>query len=471
MGTMSIGKLLATMAVPMMISMLVQALYNIVDSIFVAQISENALNAVSLAFPLQHLMIAVGGGTAVGMNAILSRSLGEKNQDAVDRSANTGIFVFLCSAVVFTVVGLTLSRPFFAVQTDISEIVDSGTAYTSICLGASIGIFCQFCFERLLQSTGRTSLAMVTQLVGAITNIILDPIMIFKSGAVLFDGAFTMPFGLGLGVAGAALATVTGQILAALLALIINLKKNPEINIRVRLIKPDRPMIAEIYRVGFPSIIMQSIGSVMTFSLNQILIDLHTVATAVFGAYFKLQSFIFMPIFGLNNAMVPIVAYNYGARRIDRIKKTIIVSILAAEALMFLGLLLFELFPDVLLSFFNPSADMLKYGISALRTIALHFLLAGVSIISLSVCQAIGNPIYALIVSVCRQLVVLVPVAWLLSLTKDVTKVWFAFPIAEFVAVVLSLFFLLKTLRAVARRIKESEAAEAELAPDTAKGE
>ncbi len=447
MGTAPVATLLASMAIPMMISMLVQAFYNIVDSIFVAQISENALNAVSLAFPLQSLMIAVGGGTAVGMNAILSRSLGEGNKDKVDRSANTGIFLFIMSAVVFAVLGVTLARPFMSVQTSIAEIVDGGSAYVAIVLGLSIGLFSQFCFERLLQSTGRTTHAMITQLIGAVINIILDPIFIFEKGQVIFE-VFEMPIGLGLGVAGAAWATVIGQIVAAAVGVVMNLAANPEISIKLRLIRPEREMVGEIYRVGVPSIIMQSIGSVMTFCLNQILIGLSTVATAVFGAYFKLQSFIFMPVFGLNNAMVPMVAYNYGARKPDRMKATIKSAIIGAEIVMVAGLLAFELVPELLLAPFNPSEEMLEYGVAALRTIAPNFVPAGVAIIALSVCQAIGNPLYAMIVSVCRQLVVLIPVAWLLSLTGQVVFVWLAFPIAELVGLTLSIIFLKRTLRA-----------------------
>ena len=312
MGVVSVGRLLTSMAVPMMISMLVQAFYNIVDSIFVARISENALNAVSLAFPLQNLMIAFGAGTAVGMNALLSRALGAKKQDEVDRSANVAIFLSLCNSIVFALIGIFLSKPFFLVQTDIAEIVNYGADYTSICLGFSFGIFFQFCFERLLQSTGKTGLAMCTQLIGAIINIILDPILIF--------GLLGFP---ALGVKGAAIATVTGQIIAAIVAVIINIKCNKEVHISLKQIRWHTATAKEIYKVGLPSIVMQSIGSIMTFGLNKILIGFTETATAVFGAYFKLQSFIFMPIFGLNNGVIPIVAFNYGAQNRKRIMETI----------------------------------------------------------------------------------------------------------------------------------------------------
>ncbi len=443
MGTQPIGPLLASMAIPMMISMLVQAFYNVVDSIFVSRLSENALNAVSLAFPLQNLMIAVGGGTTMGINTLLSRSLGAKRQESADHAANTGIFLSLCSALLFALIGIFCSRPFFLAQTDVAEIVNYGTAYGQICLGCSFGIFCQFCFERLLQSTGRTKFAMYTQMMGAVINIILDPILIF--------GLFGFPR---MEVAGAAAATVIGQITAAVAGLVINLKFNKDIHIRLRDIRWHTRTATEIYRVGIPSIIMQSIGSVMTFGLNKILISFTTTATAVFGAYFKLQSFIFMPTFGLNNGMVPIIAYNYGAKKMDRVKKTVKLTILTAICILLLGFAAFELIPGVLLSFFNASGDMLAIGIPALRIIGTHYLLAGFCIIAGSVCQAIGNPVYSLIVSVCRQLVVLLPAAWLLAQTGNLNMVWLAFPIAELVSLILSAIFLKRTMRAAEKAVK-----------------
>ena len=442
MGVMPIGPLLAGMAVPMMISMLVQALYNIVDSIFVARISQDALNAVSLAFPLQNLMIAVGGGTGVGMNALLSRSLGEKDQDQADRAANTGIFVFLLSAVIFGVCGFLLARPFFLAQTDIAPIVDYGTDYARICLGLSIGIFSQFCFERLLQSTGRTVYSMITQLIGAVINIIMDPILIF--------GLFGFPR---MEVAGAAAATVLGQLVAACIGLAINLRHNPEIHIRLKDIRPDRAIVREIYRVGLPSIVMQSIGSIMTFGMNKILIGFTDTATAVFGAYFKLQSFIFMPVFGLNNGMVPIISYNYGAARLDRVRRTFQLTAATATVIMCVGCAAFNLIPETLLGFFSPSEEMLSIGTVALRVISYSFLLAGFDIIAGSVCQAIGNPVYTLICSVCRQLVALLPAAWLLAQTGVLDLVWFCFPISEVVSLILSVIFLRRTMRRVEAQI------------------
>ena len=447
MGTMPIGKLLANMAIPMMVSMLVQAFYNVVDSVYVSQLNENALSAISLAFPLQNLMIAFGSGTAVGTNALLSRALGAKRHDLVDRAANTSIFLMFCNFAVFCVLGLTLSRSFFLAQTDVSQIVEYGTSYTSICLGASIGIFAQFCFERLLQSTGRTKLAMYTQITGAVINIILDPILIF--------GWLGFPR---MEVAGAALATVIGQIVAAILAIWMNLKYNPDVRIRPSHIRFHWDTVKEIYRVGIPSIVMMSISSVMNFGLNQILIAFSTTATAVFGVYFKLQSFIFMPVFGLNNGMVPIISYNYGARKPERVKKTIRLSITAAICLMLIGLALFELIPGTLLTLFNATGRMRKIGIPAFRIIAIHFLFAGFCIVSGSVFQAIGNPLHALINSVCRQLVVLLPAAWLLAQTGKLEMVWFCFPSAVIFSFTLSAIFLRKTLQAAHARMLADDA-------------
>ena len=448
MGVQPIGRLLASMAIPMMLSMLVQALYNVVDSVFVSRISENALNAVSLAFPLQNLMIAVGAGTAVGINALLSRSLGEKKQEMADRAAGTGIFLSLCNAVVFALIGIFLSRAFFMSQAkSVPEIVEMGTAYTRICLGLSVGLFCQFCFERLLQSTGRTVLAMATQMIGAVINIVLDPVFIF--------GLCGMPR---LGITGAAVATVLGQFVGALLAILLNLKRNPDIHIRLRLIRPDRRVAKEIYRVGVPSIVMQSIGSVMTFGMNKILFVFTPTATAVFGAYFKIQSFIFMPVFGLNNGMLPIISYNYGAARMDRVKRTVKLTICTAVCIMTAGFAVFQLAPATLLALFDASAEMTAIGVPALRIISISFLLAGFCIISGSVCQAIGNPLYSMVVSICRQLVVLLPAAWLLAQTGRLELVWWSFPIAEIASVTLSAIFLRRTMRSAGAKLASRKA-------------
>jgi len=431
MGVMPINRLLLSMSVPMMISMLVQALYNIVDSIFVARLNENALTAVSLAFPVQNLMIAVAVGTGVGVNALLSRSLGEKNQDVVNKTATNSLLLFFLSYILFAVFGLFGSHLFFRTQTSDAEIIRYGTSYTSIICALAFGVFGQVIFERLLQSTGKTVYSMITQTFGAVINIILDPIMIF--------GLFGFPR---MEVAGAALATVVGQIAAMFLGLYFNLKHNKEVSIKMKGFRPDGQIIKRIYSVGVPSIIMQSIASIMTFGLNQILISFTATATAVFGVYFKLQSFIFMPVFGLNNGMVPIVAYNLGAGKKDRMTRTIKLSIIYAISLMLLGMLVMQLFPKELLLLFDASTSMMEIGTVALRTISLSFLFAGFCIITVSVFQSIGNGLWSMFISIIRQLVVLLPAAYLLSKTGKLNLVWYAFPIAEFVSLVICAFLL-----------------------------
>lgn len=435
MGTMPVNKLLISMSLPMIISMLVQAMYNIVDSVFVAQISENALTAVSLAFPLQNLMIAFAGGTAVGVNALLSRSLGEKNQDHVNQTAVNSVFIFLVTAVIFMIAGLTLSNLFFNVQTTNTEIVNAGTQYSMIVVGCSIGLFCQFLFERLLQATGRTLFTMVTQGLGAIINIILDPIFIF--------GLCGFPK---MGVAGAALATITGQIIACLLALFFNLKFNHDIHFKFKRFRPNAHIVKQIYSVGIPSIIMQSIGSVMTFGMNTILITFSTTATAVFGVYFKLQSFVFMPVFGLNNGMIPIIAYNLGAKQKKRMFDTIKLAMIYATGMMIIGVIFFETIPQTLLGFFNASEAMIKIGTPALRIIAIHFIFAGFSIVCSATFQAVGKGTYSLLTSLIRQLLVLLPCAYVLSLTGNLDLIWLCFPIAEIFSAVTS-FILMKRNR------------------------
>ena len=435
MGVMPVNKLLLNMAVPMMISMLVQALYNVVDSVFVSKLSEDALNAVSLAFPVQNLMIAVGVGTGVGINALLSRSLGQKDQKMADDAARNGLFLALLSFLVFSLLGFTCSRLYYSVQTDIGGIVEYGTQYLTICCGLSMGLFSAVTFERLLQATGRTFFSMITQAVGAVTNIILDPILIF--------GLFGFPR---MEVAGAALATVIGQTAGGILGIIFNLTRNPDIHLSLKGFRPSSRVIGNIYSVGLPAIAMQSIGSVMVFGMNQILIAFTATATAVFGVYFKLQSFIFMPVFGLNNGMVPIVAYNYGARKPERIIRTIKLSILYAMGIMFLGFLAFRIVPDVLLSLFleegETTGDLLTIGVPALRTISISFLFAGFCVVSSAVFQAMGHGVLSLIVSVVRQLLVLLPVAFLLARLHGLDAVWWSFPIAEIFSVTLCALFL-----------------------------
>ncbi len=427
MGVLPVNKLLVSMSVPIMLSMLVQALYNIVDSVFVSRLSENALNAVGLAFPVQNLMIAVATGTGVGINALLSKSLGEKKFERANLTASNGVFLGVCSAAVFALLGALFSRTFFLVQTDVAEIVDGGAAYIQVCTVCSFGLFIAISIERLLQATGRTVYSMITQMVGAVINIIFDPIFIF---------------GFGMGVVGAAWATVLGQVAGAALGVWFNARRNPEITLSFRRFRPSGDIIRRIYSVGIPSIIMASIGSVMTFGLNKILIGFTTTATAVLGVYFKLQSFVFMPIFGLNNGMVPIVAYNFGARKPERMVKTVKLSVLYAVGIMVLGFAAFQLLPGPLLSIFEASDYMLSIGETALGVISFHFLLAGFSIVASSTFQALGHGVLSLVISLVRQLVVLLPAAWLLSLSGRLELVWWAFPLAELFSAALCAVFL-----------------------------
>ena len=436
MGVMPVNKLLVSMSLPMMISMLVQALYNIVDSYFVAKISENALSAVSLAFPIQTLMIAILGGSSVGLGTVLSHSLGEKKFKKVTDVANHGIFITIIIYLIFVLMGFFLVKPFFASQTSDTEILTYGMDYLQlICIG-SVGLCGQFLFERLLQSTGKTFYTMITQATGAIINIILDPIFIF--------GLWGFPK---LGVMGAAVATIIGQICAFLFAFYLNHKKNSEVKINLKGFSPSPYLIGQIYKIGFPSIIMQSIGSIMVYGMNQILMSFTSTATAVFGVYFKLQSFIFMPIFGLNNGMLPIMAYNYGARKKSRLISAIKLGMVYAISLMAVGFIAFQVWPRQLLNIFDASEQMLSIGIPALRIISLHFLLAGFNIIALSTCQALGKAVYSMITSICRQLVVLLPAAYILSRFGDVNYVWWSFPIAEIVALIITAGFLIKTYK------------------------
>lgn len=425
MGTMPVNKLLVSMSLPMIASMLVQALYNVVDSVFVAQISENALTAVSLAFPIQSLMIAVSSGTCVGINALLSRSLGEKRQKEANLSAVNGVFLAFVSYLVFALMGIFGSHLFFASQTENREIVEFGTQYLTICLIFSFGIFMEMTFERIMQSTGRTIYSMVTQGTGAIINIILDPIMIF--------GLFGFPR---LGIRGAAIATVTGQIIAMILAVWFNHKKNRDVQLSFKGFKPDGRIIAKIYEVGVPSIVMQSIVSIMTFGMNKILIMFSETAVSVLGIYFKLQSFIFMP--GLNNGVIPIVAYNYGAGHKKRIMDTIKLSTFIAVGIMLIGLIIFQVFPEGLLKLFNASDHMLEVGVPALRIISTSFLFAGYCIILGSVFQALGNGVYSLIVSVARQLLCILPLAYVFARVAGLHAVWYSFPLAELISVTLT---------------------------------
>ena len=436
MGVMPVGKLLANMALPMIISMLVQAMYNVVDSIYVSQISESAVTALSLAFPVQNMQIGLAVGVGVGINSLLSKSLGERNQEAVNKTAGNGLVLMLISAGLLMLFGIFGVRPFYEIQSSVAETVEGGIAYTRICCLFVLGSFVQIFCERLLQATGRTVLSMVTQGAGAITNIILDPIFIF--------GWFGLP---AMGMAGAAIATVIGQWVGALLGLYFNTKKNPEVQLGLKYLKLDKRIVSMILTVGVPSIIMNSVGSIMNFSMNQILQGFTETATSVFGIYFKLQSFFFMPLFGLNGATISIVAFNYGARKPERIMKVLKLAVGSALGLMIAGFAVFQLAPDLLLGMFNPSDAFLEMGRSCLRTISFSFPLAAICI-SVGACfQALGNGIYMTIVSLARQMFVLLPVAYLMSLSGNVNLVWLSYPIAEIVSTSLTAFFFLRIYR------------------------
>ena len=434
LGTMPIGKLLVSVSVPIVISMLVQALYNVVDSIFVAQIGEEALAAVSLAFPIQNLMIAVGVGTSVGVNSLLSRRLGEKNHESANRAACNGLFLAVLSWLAFAVYGIFFASSFFAEYAKDpqagSMIAQMGTDYLRIVTIASPGLFVGIMTERLLQSTGRSMLSMTSQLVGALTNIILDPIMIF--------GWFGVP---AMGVAGAAYATVIGQMLGMVVGLFLNQTRNPEIKVRLRGFRPNFITIKHIYQVGLPSIIMQSIGSLMVFGMNEILYAFGTIPISVLGVYFKLQSFIFMPVFGFNNGMIPIIAYNFGARNRKRIEQTIRIGLQICFGIMVVGTILFWVLPKPMLLMFKANDEMLAIGIPALRIISLGFPMAAVGIVFSGVFQAMGRGMYSLLMSIVRQLVFLLPLAWLLAQRGGLYSIWFSFPIAEIFSIFLAIVF------------------------------
>ena len=443
MGVMPVGRLLLTMSLPIMISMLVQALYNVVDSMFVARVDEYALTALSMAFPIQNLMIAVAAGLGVGINAVLSRALGAKDQTSVNRAATSGVFLMIICGLVFMLGGMTIVRPFFEAQTDIEAIIEYGVTYTRIVMVGCFGVFMQILFERLLQSTGRTFQTMISQGTGAIINIVLDPILIF--------GLFGMPE---MGVAGAAWATIIGQWISAALGLWMNIRMNPEVSISMKGFRPHGATLRRILAIGVPSVIMQSIGSVMNFLMNQILIAFSSTAVAVFGVYFKLQSFIFMPVFGMNNGTVPIIAFNYGARKPERMMKTIKLGVAAAFVIMTAGMLVFQIMPDKLLMIFDASEEMLRMGEPALRIISFSFPIAAICIGCGSVFQALGFSFYSMIISIVRQLVVLIPCAFVLGrVTGDVVNVWWAFIIAEGFSLLLTSIFFTRVYRNVIKKL------------------
>lgn len=448
MGVMPVGKLLVNMALPMIISMLVQALYNIVDSVYVSQVSESAVTALSLAFPVQNMQIGFAVGVGVGVNALLSQSLGRKDQESVNWAAGQGVFLALVATALFMLFGFFGVRPYYTMQSTVAETVEGGIAYTSICCIFTVGIFIQVLCERLLQSTGRAMQTMILQGTGAIINIILDPVFI--------HGWWGMPR---MGVAGAAVATVIGQCTGAVLGIYLNLRHNPEVQLHVKFMKPNWKVIAPILEVGIPSVVMNGIGSVMNFGMNQILQGFNEVATGVFGIYYKLQSLFFMPLFGINNATISILAYNYGARKPKRIVHTLKLATAVAVCIMLVGLAVFQLFPQALLGIFNPTEEFLAIGVKALRILCLPFPVAAICISLGASFQALGKGSYSTVVSLCRQLIVLLPAAYLLSLTGDVNNVWWSFPIAEVMSALVTGLLFAKLYR---QKVKPLFADEAE---------
>ena len=446
MGTMPIPKLLITMSGPMMISMLVQALYNVVDSMFVSRISEAALTAVSLAYPVQNLMIAVATGTGVGINALLSRNLGKKNFAQANRVASNTIFLGVVSSLAVALLGIVGTRFYFTVQVSDPEIIQLGCDYLFWIMVLSIGCFGQVLLSRLLQSTGKTVYSMVIQLVGAVLNIILDPILIF--------GLLGCP---ALGVTGAAIATVISQFVGLGLGIYYNWRKNPEIRITLSGMRPNLPVISRIYSVGLPSILMQAVPSVLIFGLNQILVSFSETAAAVYGVWFKLQGFAFLPIIGMNNGVVPIVAYNYGARKPDRIVKTVKLAVQVALCIMAVAIALFQLAPDKLLGFFQASPDMLTIGVPALRTMSLCFIVGGFTIVASSFLQALGKGLLSMSIAVFRQLLLVLPMAWLFSLSGSLNLVWFAFPVAEVLAGLLTAYYIYRIYHRVIRPLADDD--------------
>ena len=435
MGVMPIGKLLFSMSTPMVISFLVQSLYNIVYSIFLARYSPDALAAVSLAYPIQILMIAVSVGTGVGVNALLSRLLGEGKKDRAKATADNAVLLAIISSIAFAIFGIIATKAFFDAQTNSETIRNLGYSYLSIVSIFSFGLILEVTYERILQSTGKTIYNMITQGIGAIINIILDPILIF--------GLLGAPK---MGVAGAAIATVAGQIVAMILSFVFNMKYNEEVDITFgkHIFKPDFIIIKDIYKVGIPSIAMQSMSTLMMLGLNKILVRYSDMAVNVLGIYYKLQSFVFMPIFGLNNGMTPIVAYNYGARNKDRIMKVLKYSFLSSLVIMVIGTAIFWLFPKELMILFSPNEEMLRLGIPALRICSLCFILAAFDVIAIASFQSLGNGMYALYASFLRQLVLILPLAYVLSNMFGLEAVWYSIPLAELGCAFLDIYLMKK---------------------------
>lgn len=457
MRTMPVGRLLFTMALPLALSMLVQAFYNIVDSYFVSLVSTDAVTALSFAFPIQNIQIGCATGVAVGVNSLLSKSLGQGRQERANQAAGNGILLTGLFVVIFMLFGAVGTKPYYSVFGANRQTTVYGVQYTTICTLLTLGIFVEVLGERLLQASGRTVYTLFTQGTGAVLNIILDPIFILGSEGLAEALGIHLPFYVPrMEVAGAAVATVIGQWVAAVIAVIFNLTSNPDVHFGLRYLRPDRAVIKKILAVGVPSIIMMAIGSIMNFCMNQIFMGFKDTygqtPTTVFGIYFKLQSLFLMPIFGINNASISIIAYNYGARQPHRITKTLKLGLCSAMGIMLLGLAVFQTFPDVLMGIFSSaedasSADLMKFGIGALRIVSLHFPIAAVGIALGASFQALGNGSYSTVTSLCRQLVVLVPAAYLLSLTGSVNAVWWSFPIAEIVSATLTVIFFIRIYR------------------------
>ena len=446
MGEMHEGKLLLSMAVPMMLSMLVQALYNVVDSIYVAQVSEDCLSALSLAFPAQNIMIGMGTGTGVGVSTLISRALGSRDPKQAGRVAGNAVFLCVCCWLIMAAFGILAAAPFIRSQTDIDSIRGYGISYLQIVTIGSLFLYLEICVERLLQSTGQMKLSMWTQMVGAVTNIILDPFFIF--------GWCGLP---AMGTAGAAIATVIGQAVGAGVGFLLHFKHNRELLIHVSDLAPDGTIIADVYRIGFPSILMMGISSITNYMMNRILISFTSTAIAVYGVYFKLNSFFFMPVFGINNGLIPIIGYNYGAGKLERIYRSIRWGVLYASLFMFLGFTVFQTAPRLLLAIFNSNETMVRIGIPALRRISISFLPAGFCIVAGSACQALGKSISSFAVSVIRQLLALIPSAYLFALTGNLDMVWWSFPVAEILSLAASFLFLRIALRDMEQRLKPKD--------------
>ena len=457
MRIMPVGRLLFTMALPLALSMLVQAFYNIVDTYFVSLVSTDATGALSLAFPIQNLQIGCATGIAVGMNSLLSKSLGENNRERANQAAGNGILLTGVLVLVFMVFGLFFTESYYSLFDTNETARQYGIDYTSICSIFTLGIFVEVLGERLLQASGRTVYTLYTQGTGAVLNIILDPLFILGSAGLKDVLGIELPFYFpAFGVAGAAIATVIGQWVAAIMAVIFNITRNPDVKFALRYLKPDKTVIRKILAVGVPSMIMMAIGSVMNFCMNQIFLSFRAVhgqtPANVFGIYFKIQSIFLMPLFGINNASVSIIAYNYGARLPDRIRKTVKLGLCSALVIMLAGFAIFQLIPDKMMGIFGSTggADaeaLVKMGVTAMRIVSIHFPIAAVGIALGASFQGLGNGSYSTVTSLCRQLVALVPAAYLLSLTGNVDAVWWSFPIAEVVSMILSVIFFLRIYR------------------------